>query len=47
MSFLAVSEICVHLEILVNEGRAELADPGPPAVYRALEYQYVYSATFC
>jgi glyoxylase-like metal-dependent hydrolase (beta-lactamase superfamily II) len=35
--FLAVSEIFVHLEILVNEGRAALADPGPPALYRALE----------
>jgi len=34
--FLAVSEIVVHLEILINEGRAELADPGPPALYRAL-----------
>jgi len=34
--FLAVSEILVHLEILINEGRVELADPGPPALYRAL-----------
>jgi len=34
--FLAVSEIFVHLEILINEGRAELADPGPPALYQAL-----------
>jgi len=34
--FLAVSEIFVHLEILINEGRAELADSGPPALYRAL-----------
>jgi len=34
--FLAVSEIFVHLEILIDEGRAELADPGPPALYRAL-----------
>ena len=34
--FLAVSEIFVHLEILINEGRAELADLGPPALYRAL-----------
>jgi glyoxylase-like metal-dependent hydrolase (beta-lactamase superfamily II) len=34
--FLAVSEIFVHLEILINEGRADLADPGPPALYRAL-----------
>ena len=34
--FLAVSEIFVHLEILINEGRADLADPGPPTLYRAL-----------
>jgi glyoxylase-like metal-dependent hydrolase (beta-lactamase superfamily II) len=34
--FLAVSEIFVHLEILINEARAKLADPGPPALYRAL-----------
>jgi len=34
--FLSVSEIFVHLEILIDEGRAELANPGPPALYRAL-----------
>lgn len=34
--FLAVSETLVHLEMLVNEGRAVLADPGPPAVYHAV-----------
>jgi len=34
--FLAVSEIFVHLEILINEGSAEFVDPGPPALYRAL-----------
>ena len=34
--FLAMSEIFVHLEILINEGRAALDDPGPPALYRAL-----------
>jgi len=34
--FLAVSEILVHLELLIDEGRAELSDPGPPAVFRAL-----------
>lgn len=34
--FLAVSEIFVHLEILINEGRVALDDPGPPALYRAL-----------
>ena len=35
-AFLAISELLVHLEILVGEGRAELADPGPPVLYRAL-----------
>lgn len=34
--FLAISEILVHLEILIDEGRAELVDPGPPALYRSL-----------
>ena len=34
--FLAVSEIFVHLEMLIAEGRAELVDTGPPALYRAL-----------
>jgi glyoxylase-like metal-dependent hydrolase (beta-lactamase superfamily II) len=34
--FLAISEMIVHLEILIEEGRAELLDPGPPAFYRAL-----------
>jgi glyoxylase-like metal-dependent hydrolase (beta-lactamase superfamily II) len=34
--FLAVSEIFVHLEILINEDRAVLDDPGPPSLYRAL-----------
>ena len=34
--FLAASEIFVHLEILIAELRAELVDPGPPALYRAL-----------
>ena len=34
--FLAISEILVHLELLVEEGRAELIDPGPPAYYRAV-----------
>ncbi len=35
--FLAISEIMVHLELLIEEGRVELADPGPPAFYRAVE----------
>jgi len=34
--FLAISEILVHLEILAEEGRVELTDPGPPAIYHAL-----------
>lgn len=33
--FLAISEILVHLEILIEEGRAELVEPGPPALYRS------------
>jgi glyoxylase-like metal-dependent hydrolase (beta-lactamase superfamily II) len=35
-AFLAISEIMVHLEMLINEKRAELINPGPPALYRAL-----------
>ena len=34
--FFAVSEIYVHLEILMTEGRAELIDPGPPTIYGAI-----------
>jgi glyoxylase-like metal-dependent hydrolase (beta-lactamase superfamily II) len=34
--FLAISEILVHLEILLEEERAELIDPGPPAIYHSL-----------
>ena len=34
--FLAISEIIVHLELLIEEGRVVLADPGPPAYYRAI-----------
>lgn len=34
--FLAISEIMVHLELLIEEGRVELVDPGPPAYYRAM-----------
>lgn len=33
---LAVSETAVHMEMLVKVGRAELIDPGPPELYRAL-----------
>jgi glyoxylase-like metal-dependent hydrolase (beta-lactamase superfamily II) len=34
--FLAISEILAHIEILIKEGRAEIADIGPPKLYRAL-----------
>lgn len=34
--FLAVSEILVHLEVLMDEGRAGLAENGPPAIYKVL-----------
>ncbi len=34
--FLAVSEILVHLEILLEEGRAEQIQEGPPALFRAI-----------
>lgn len=33
--FLAVSEIMVHLEVLLEDGRARLLQPGPPALYGA------------
>jgi hypothetical protein len=33
--FLAASEILVHLELLLEEGRAELVEDGPPAIYMA------------
>jgi hypothetical protein len=35
-AFLAVSEILVHLEMLIDEGRAELVDEGQPALFRAI-----------
>ena len=34
--FLAISEIMVHLDILMNDGRVEIVDPGPPLMCRAL-----------
>jgi glyoxylase-like metal-dependent hydrolase (beta-lactamase superfamily II) len=34
--FLAISEVFSHLEVLVNEGRAELDQQGPPALFRAV-----------
>jgi glyoxylase-like metal-dependent hydrolase (beta-lactamase superfamily II) len=33
--FLALSEVHSHLELLVGRGLAALADPGPPALFRA------------
>lgn len=35
-ALLAVSEIVVHLEVLLDEGRAALVEPGTPARFRAL-----------
>ncbi|MBN2418499.1 MAG: MBL fold metallo-hydrolase, partial [Deltaproteobacteria bacterium] len=34
--FIAISEIISHLEVLVDLGRAEIIDPGPPVIYRAI-----------
>ncbi len=34
--FIAISEIVSQLEVLVNLGRAEIINPGPPVVYRAI-----------
>lgn len=34
--FLALSEVIAHLEALISEGRAELVESGPPALYRIL-----------
>lgn len=35
-TLLAISEILVHLEMLIDEGRAELYDAGPPSLFCAL-----------
>ena len=35
-TFLAISELAAHLEILLAEGKVALVDPGPPALYKAL-----------
>ena len=35
-AFLAISEIIVHLEMLIERRRAELVEQGPPAIFRAL-----------
>jgi glyoxylase-like metal-dependent hydrolase (beta-lactamase superfamily II) len=34
-AFLAVSEVLVHLELLIEAGRAELAEEGPPLIFHA------------
>ena len=34
--FLAVSEVHSHLEVLMNNGQAEVAQPGPPALFQAV-----------
>jgi hypothetical protein len=31
--FLAIPDIFAHLEILINDGRVVIIDPGPPALY--------------
>jgi len=33
--YLAISEITVHLEVLINQGRAVLLEQGPPGIYGA------------
>ena len=33
--FLAISDIVAHLEILINDGRVMIIDPGPPALYQS------------
>lgn len=35
-AFLAVSEILVHLEILIDQGKARLSESGPPALFTAV-----------
>ena len=35
--FLAASDLWAHIEILINEDQAERIEPGPPALYRALQ----------
>ncbi len=34
--FIAISEIVSHLEVLVDLGRAEIINEGPPVIYRAI-----------
>ena len=33
---LAISEIIVHLEVMADEGRVDIVDPGPPVLYQAV-----------
>jgi len=33
--FLAISDLFAHLEILINDGRVKIIDPGPPALYQS------------
>jgi len=35
-AFLAISELLVHIEILLEEGRVELVDSGPPIMFKAM-----------
>jgi len=35
-TFLAVSDLYAHLELLVEDGKAALLDPGPPEIYGAV-----------
>jgi len=37
-TFLAISEILVHLELLIDQGRAVRISAGPPALYAAMGY---------
>jgi glyoxylase-like metal-dependent hydrolase (beta-lactamase superfamily II) len=34
--FLALSEVIAHLEVLISQGKVEIIESGPPALYRAL-----------
>ena len=34
--FIAISEIVSHLEVLVENGRVEIVEQGPPVVYKAI-----------
>ena len=34
--FIALSEIISHLDVLVDKGRVEIKDQGPPVIYRTI-----------